>query len=163
KSDEEGRRWRANLDTLSVSMKSVAKTHTDTGRVYLTQGRTRDAGELWLRAAALDRSNTLCRLQLAVHYQHARQPRDALRFYEEATAIDPSDGLIHLNLGRVSQKLGQIDRAERAFKEVIRLAPNQFEGYGALAELYLQLNRNLPEARKLAETAVRLAPDAPNL
>jgi superkiller protein 3 len=159
-SEEEGRRWRARFSPLSVAKRSVAQTHTDVGRVYLTQGRAREAEQLWRRASMLDPSNALCRLQLAVHCQRTRRPQEALRFYEEVARIDPNDGLAHLNLGRVCLKLNRFERAERAFNEVIRLAPNQPEGHSALAELFLQTNRNLDEARRLAEKAVSLAPEA---
>jgi len=161
-SDDEGRRWRAAFSPLSVAKKSVAQTHTDVGRVYLKQGRAQEAEELWLKAAALDPSNTLCRLQLAVLYQQARKDREALRCYEEVAHLDANDGLVQLNLGRLSAKLKETARAERAFKEVIKLEPQRPEGHSALAELYLQTRRNPAEARKLAQQAVALAPDAPN-
>jgi len=161
-SDDEGRSWRANFSPLRVAKKSVAQTHTDVGRVYLKQGRAREAEELWLKAAALDSSNTLCRLQLAVLYQQTRKDRDALRCYEEVANIDPTDGLVQLNLGRVSMRLNQTERAERAFKEVIKLEPKRPEGHSALAQLYLRTTRNLPQARELAQTAVALGPEAPN-
>jgi protein O-GlcNAc transferase len=161
-SDEEGRRWRASFSPLSVAKKSVAQTHTDVGRVYMKQNRAREAEELWIKAATLDASNTLSRLQLAVLYQQTRREREALQRYEEIVKIDPSDGLVHLNLGRVSLKLKENDRAERAFKEVIRMQPKRFEGHVALAELYLQTKSHLAEAKGLAQTAVALAPEPAN-
>jgi tetratricopeptide (TPR) repeat protein len=161
-SDDEGRRWRASFSPLNVAKKSVAQTGTDVGRLYMKLGRAQEAEELWLKAAALDSSNTLCRLQLAVLYQQGRKDPAALRFYEEIARIDPKDGLVQLNLGRVSVKLKQTERAEQAFKEVIKLEPKRPEGHIALAELYLQSKRNLAEARERAQTAVALAPEAPN-
>lgn len=160
KADEAGRRLRDNYDTMAITRKSVAQTHTDVGRVYTMGKRTREAEELWLRAAALDRENTICRLQLAVLYQQTDKGNDALKYYEEIAAIDPADALVHLNIGRVCLKLNRMEQAEAAFKEVIKLAPDRPDGFGALAEIYLQTRRNLPEAIHLAETAVRLAPEA---
>jgi tetratricopeptide (TPR) repeat protein len=158
--EEQARRLRANYDTLAITRKSVAQTHTDVGRVYMIQRRAGAAEELWLKAAALDPENALCRLQLAVLYQQTEKHRDAFRLYEEVAKLDPGDALTHLNLGRVSLKLNQIERAGQAFKEVMRLAPTRPEGYSALAELYLQTNRNVAEALRLADMAVNLAPEA---
>ena len=159
--DEQKRRVRENFDTMAITRQSVAQTHTDVGRVYARQGRVRDAEASWLKAAALDPRNTVCRLQLAILCQQTNRDREALKFYEEIAAIDPSDALVHLNVGRVCLRLGDSTRAERAFKEVIRLATDRPEGHAGLAELYLRSGRNMPEALIFAETAVKLAPEAP--
>ena len=134
-SDEQARTARANYDTLSITKRSVAQTHTDVGRVYMTQHRHREAEGLWLRAAALDASNALCRLQLAVLAQQTQRYQDALRYYEEVAQIDPTDALVQLNLGRVSLKLNLPRRAEAAFKRVVELAPDRPEGHAALAQV----------------------------
>jgi len=160
-SDEQARRARAEFNPLAVTRQSVARTHTDVGRVYMVLGRTTKAEELWLRAAALDSKNVLCRLQLAVLYQQTRRDREALHFYEQAARLDPGDGLTHLNMGRVCMKLQNPDRAQTAFKEVIRLEPKRPEGYSALAQLYLQTRSNLAEAERLATLATELAKEAP--
>jgi protein O-mannosyl-transferase len=160
-SDERARQVRADFDSLLVTRKSVARTHTDMGRVYVVLGRPQKAEELWRRAAALDAQNVLCRLQLAVLYQQMKRDGEALRFYEEAAQLDPKDALTQLNLGRVCLRLNQSERAERTFREVIRLEPKRPEGYSALAQLYLQTRSNLAEAERLAGVAAELAPEAP--
>ena len=162
-SDDAEREKRIHFAPLEITRKSVAQTHTDVGRVYALLGRAADAEQLWLRATALDPANTICRLNLAVLYQRTGNDARAQQFYEDIARLDPSDALVQLNLGRVSLKLNQIERAERAFAEVTRLAPNQPEGHSALAQLYLQANRNPDDAVRLAETAVKLAPEAPYL
>jgi tetratricopeptide (TPR) repeat protein len=159
--DEQARRVRADFDSLAVTRSSVARTHTDVGRVYMVVRKPQKAEELWLRAAALDPQNILCRLQLAVLYQQTRKDREALQLYEEAAKLDPRDGLTQLNMGRVCMKLNQIERAERTFKEVIRLEPKRPEGYIALAQLYLQTRSNPAEAQRLAGVATELASEAP--
>jgi tetratricopeptide (TPR) repeat protein len=160
-SEEQARRARAEFNPLTVTRQSVARTHTDVGRVYMIVGRTTKAEELWLRAAALDPKNVLCRLQLAVLYQQTRRDREALHFYEQAARLDPRDGLTHLNMGRVCMKLQNPDRAQMAFKEVIRLEPKRPEGYSALAQLYIQTRSNLAEAERLATVATELSKEAP--
>ena len=160
RADERGRQVRADYNTMAITKKSVAQTHTDVGRVYVKEGRVREAETLWLKAAELDPKNSLCRLQLAVVYQQTGRHREALKHYEEIAMADPNDALVQLNMGRVWVKLNDMERAEQAFQQAIRLAPDQPESHSSLAELYLQARRNLAEAVALAETAVKLAPEA---
>ena len=47
-------------------------------------------------------------------------------------------------------------------REAMNVAPERAVGYGELAQLYLGANRNLPDARGLAETAAQLEPTAAN-
>jgi len=101
----------------------------------MVQQRLNEAEALWLRAAALDASNALCRLQLAVLCQQTRRYHEALRYYLEVAQIDPSDALVQLNLGRVSLKLNLMTQAEAAFKRVVELAPDRPEGHAALAQV----------------------------
>ena len=133
--EEEARNTRANYDTLGMTRRSVAQTHTDVGRVYMIQQRAKEAEALWLRAAMLDSSNALCRLQLAVLCHQTRRYQDALRYYLEVAQIDPSDALVQLNVGRVSVKLNLMAQAEAAFKKVVELAPDRPEGHAALAQV----------------------------
>jgi len=140
--EEEARNTRANFDTLGITRRSVAQTHTDIGRVYIIQQRVNEAEALWLRAATLDASNALCRLQLAVLCQQTRRYQDALRYYLEVAQIDPTDALVQLNLGRVSLKLNLVRQAEVAFKRVVELAPDRPEGHAALAQVREMLARN---------------------
>jgi tetratricopeptide (TPR) repeat protein len=138
--DAKARDTRSNYDTLSITRESVARTHTDVGRVYMRHGLPHEAEELWMRAGALDGSNVLCRLQVAVLFQQRQHYAEALRFYEEVARLDPADALVHLNIGRVSLKLSQLPRAERAFKEVARLAPDRPEGHDGLAQVHAMKN-----------------------
>ena len=140
KSETEARDVRSNYNTLALTRQSVARTHTDVGRVYMIQNMPREAEDLWLRAATLAATNILCRLQLAVHCQRSNRNAEALRYYEEVMRLDPSDALVHMNIGRVSLKLNQLGRAEQAFKEVVRLAPDRPEGQDALAEVRAMIN-----------------------
>jgi tetratricopeptide (TPR) repeat protein len=93
-----------------------------------------------------------------VLYQRAKDLPQARHYYEEAARLDPNDGLTQLNLGRVYWSLNQPEAAEQAFENVMRLAPDEPEGPGALAQLYIRSHRNPAQARRLAQRAVQLAP-----
>jgi protein O-GlcNAc transferase len=136
--DEQARDVRSTYDSLSITKRSVAQTITDVGRVYVINKRPHDAEALWLRAAALDPANTLCRLQLAVHYHQTGQLSRALQYYQEVARADPSDALVQLNMGHICLKLNQLTLAEEAFQKVVQLAPERPEGHAALAQVRAQ-------------------------
>jgi tetratricopeptide (TPR) repeat protein len=139
--DQQARQMRTDYDSLSITKGSVAQTHTDVGRVYILNHRPKEAEELWLKAAALDASNTLSRLQLAIHYQQTAQYHQALRYYQDVARLVPSDALVQMNIGRVSLKLNQVQQAEVAFKRVVELAPDRPEGHAALAQVRQMLGK----------------------
>lgn len=132
--DQHNRQVRAEYDPLAITKRSVAQTHTDVGRVYILNQRATEAEQIWLRAAELDAANTLCRLQLAIHYHQSGKYPGALRYYQEVARLDPNDALVHMNIGRVNLKLNQVREAEAAFKKVVELAPDRPEGHAALAQ-----------------------------
>ncbi len=154
-----GRHWRQVLEPLIVTHKSVAHTHTDIGRVYNEHGYQDKAEQLWQKAAVLDSNNIDCRFYLSGLYLRQNKLTDALGLYEQIARIDPKNGVSYFFIGNINARLARFDDAEKAYKKVVEVAPGRSEGYHALARLYLQLNRNLPEAEKLAARAVELDPD----
>jgi tetratricopeptide (TPR) repeat protein len=157
-----GRHWRLVLEPLMVTRRSVAHTHTDIGRVYNEYGYPDKAKQLWQKAIILDPNNVDCRFHLSALYMQNRQPLDALKLYEQITQIDPNNGISYFFMGNINARMNRFDEAEKAYRKVIEVALERSDGYRALAQLYLQLNRNLPEAKTLASRAVELAPEAPN-
>jgi tetratricopeptide (TPR) repeat protein len=157
-----GRRVRSIWDPLAITRRNVAKTHTDAGRVFRARGSSVRAEKLWLRAAELDPKNVACRLYLGELYVRTGKDRQALAMYEEAIAIQPKDPFSYLNAGNLYVRLKRFKEAERALKKVVQLAPHRSEGYFSLARLYVIMGRNVDQAVVHAETAVELAPRAPN-
>jgi tetratricopeptide (TPR) repeat protein len=155
-----GRHWRQALEPLMVTRRSVAHTHTDIGRIYHEHGYPDRAEQLWQKAAILDPNNIECMFHLSTLYLKNRKLPDALKLYEQITQIDPENGISHFFIGNINAQLNRFDEAEKAYKKVIEVAPKRSDGYRALTQLCLQLNRNLPEAKKLAARAVELEPSA---
>jgi len=153
-----GRHWRQVLDPLMVTRRSVAHTHTDIGRVYHEHGYSDKAGQLWQKAAALDPNNVECRFHLSAMYLQNHKFPDALKLYEQITGIDPDNGVAYFFIGNINTQINRFDEAEKAYRKVLEVASKRSEGYRALAQLYLQYNRNLPDAKNLASKAVELEP-----
>jgi len=157
-----GRHWRRVLDPLQGTRESVAHTHTDIGRVYRTRGDVDRARRLWEKAASLDPNNLVCRFELATLYLQQQRPLDALRLHRELTRIDPNNGVSYYFIGTISTRLNRFDDAEAAYQKVIEVAPQRADGYRALAQLYLQIDRDAGQAQSLAFQAVQREPSAMN-
>ncbi len=155
-----GRHWRQVLEPLMVTRRSVAHTHTDIGRVYHEHGYPDKAEQLWQKAATLDPNNIESRFHLSALYLKNRKLMDALKLYEQITQIDPENEISYFFIGNINSQSNRFDDAEKAYKKVIEIAPKRSDGYRALAQLYLQLNHNLPDAKTLASKAVELEPTA---
>ncbi len=157
---QEGRRYK--FQGLILDREGLAEILTDAGCVYFGNGKPEPAEELWLRAAFLDRQNARCRTQLAFLYRQQHRDGDALRMLDQVREAEPENAVNLLAVGLLCQKLNRSRDAEDAFRGVIKLAPGRGEGSRALAELYLQTDKNLAEARDLAARAVALQPSASN-
>ncbi|MCK4822014.1 tetratricopeptide repeat protein [bacterium] len=144
------------FDDLVSLRRNVAQTHTRIGQFYYVRKNSQKAEELLRRAATLDPKHSDCRILLASLYQQDGRVAQALQLHEQLAMIEPHNTVHHGNVGVLSVQLQRFDRAEKAFRKAIDLAPKQSFGYQYIAYLYLTMNRKLPEARKLAEKAVAL-------
>jgi tetratricopeptide (TPR) repeat protein len=155
------RRQPVDLDQAQV-VAGAAFAHTDVGRVYGARGDWAEAVKHWRRAAELAPRDTEPRILLVSIYQQFKRYPEALVFLRELASIEPTNAVHQINIGVLASELGRFDEAEKAFQRVQELIPFRHEGYAGLARLYLDANRNIPEADKLTQKAVELAPVAAN-
>jgi tetratricopeptide (TPR) repeat protein len=142
-------------DLVSVRQ-TVAEAHTDVGRLYYSRRNPAKAEKLLQRAAALDPKQSKCRVLLASMYEQGQRLAEALECYKQISHIKPDNVNCHGNIGVISFQLKRYYDADKAFRKVIELEPNNSFGYRYLAYLYLSTEKQIPEARKLAEKAVTL-------
>jgi tetratricopeptide (TPR) repeat protein len=142
------------FDDLASVRKTVAQVLTDVGRLYYLRKSSAKAETLLQRAATLDTEQSECRILLTTLYQQDGRVAEALQLHEQLANIEPNNAVHQGNIGVLSVQLKRYDRAEKAFRKAIALAPKQSFGYRYIAYLYLTTNSKLPEARKLAEQAV---------
>lgn len=145
-----------------VMARTVAMTLTHAGQIYHKHRDMQEAQRHWRRAAMLNQGNTACRSFLAALYVETNQTAKALETYKQLIAIEPANPMFHWQLGTLHARLGQFDAAEGVFASILELAPEGPQGYAAMASLYLQFDRNLEEAKKLAQEAVRIDPVGPH-
>lgn len=149
-------------DDLASVRQTVAQAHTDVGQLYYLRRSSAKAEKQLQRAVTLDAEQPGCRILLAELYQQDGRVIQALQLHEQLAMIEPHNTVHHSNVGILSLQLQRNDDAEKAFRKVIELDPKQSFGYHYLAYLYLQMNRKLPEAGKLAEKAVALEKNGEN-
>ena len=139
---------------------SVVKTYLDAERLYRDSGNIPKAEELLNRASGLEQNNTRCLERLASLYYTTNRAAKALECFEKIARVDPNSHFSHLNIGRVATQLRMFEKAERAFRKTIALAPNDPAGYRELARFYLRTNTNLVRAHSLAKRALTLEKNA---
>ena len=118
------------------------------------------------RAVTLDNRLTAAWNNLGIILQEAgklEESRDSLQRVVDCTPDNPQ---AHNNLGNTLKRLGRLNEARRHYDQAIGLNPTYSEAHSNLANLLNELGEaeaGLVEARQAIETAVRLAPDAPEV
>jgi len=148
-------RDKASMDIAAAPQALVALA-LDAEKLYRERGDLERAEELMKRVETIDPNNTKCLERLAMLYQMSGRIEEALAQFEKMREIQPRNPFCYLNIGTLSSQLKRYNEASKAFQHAIALAPKQSFGYRHLARLYLQTNKGLSEARRLAEKAVEL-------
>jgi len=135
---------------------------TYVGKAYRAHGDLTAATRCLEKAASLSADAVECRELLSELAQERQRPQEALRWVGELKRLQPENRLHYRNEGILYARMGNEAEAERVFRDICRLEPARAFGYAALADLFLRQERNLTEARSLAERAVELEPVAPH-
>jgi tetratricopeptide (TPR) repeat protein len=149
-------------DDLARTRQSMAGLSMEAARLYQARGQISGAEALLKHAVAVDPNSAAPHKKLAALYRLTNQLPAALAQCERISQLEPNDPTCHLLIGTLALQLKQGDRAEKAFRRLVALSPNQSVGYRELAHLYLRANMRFSEARKLAQKAVELEPTAGN-
>ena len=145
--------------------KTFALAYAHLSDAYLRKHQTNPDGQ-WLRQSREAAEQALqLNPDLAVGWQalgfvqfHAGQRKDAEATLRKAAEMDPVNPIPHVGLG-ITLLAGNEDvRAEAAFKEAVRLGPDQWRTHGELAQFYFRRAR-YPEAIAEWEAARHLTPD----
>lgn len=137
---------------------TVAGTYADAARVYLVRGAVQVGEQRLLRARTLAPNGAPWLLMLAALYEQQGRRDEALAILAEASQRASPDLSAQIRIAAAFGRLGSLDRAEESFRQAMELAPYQGSSHAALAQLFLQSGRKLPEAKLLAQAAVDLEP-----
>lgn len=119
-----------------------------------------EAIRLYESALARDPQNPVLLVDVARAYALRYRAADAEKLVELAERLYPGDAHLQLMLGRSYVMLQHYDRAIACFERALQLAPESPERPQTLIELARMQERlhRLPEARRLLEEALTLAP-----
>ncbi|MGQ9575289.1 MAG: tetratricopeptide repeat protein [Thermoguttaceae bacterium] len=149
---------RRQYDDESKLRRELAEAYMIGAEVYRANGKLQQAEECWRQAAAADPTHGPSRKSLAAALVQQGRLAEAVRLLEQLQKIEPEEVAHCVNLGTLYGRLGQFDAAEATLLKGLKLAPTRGEPYAALARFYLDQNRKLPDALRLAREAVRLQP-----
>lgn len=96
---------------------------------------------------------------LGAAYEAQGLRREAVEQYQAALKKDPAYVPAWMAFGNASFEAGELKKAERSFRRVLKLSPRHPGAANNLAMAYLARNKRLDEAERLAQEA--LAQDGP--
>jgi Flp pilus assembly protein TadD len=89
----------------------------------------------------------------------ANRHRDAFELLSQALAKSPEQPDLLYDLALTAEKLERFDLLETHLRKLIQVKPDHAHAYNALGYSFADRNTRLPEARKLIEKALELAPE----
>jgi tetratricopeptide (TPR) repeat protein len=91
--------------------------------------------------------------------REANRNQDAFKLLADALKKDPDQPELLYDYALTAEKLDRFDVLESNLRKLIEVRPDHAHAYNALGYSFAERNTRLPEARKLIERALELAPD----
>ncbi len=131
-----------------------------TANALAKQGKLEQARE-FLRRVATDNPGEEVQLTVAEAQllREANRPGDAFALLGEALAKEPEQPDLLYDFALTAEKLERYDLLESNLRKLIQVRPDHAHAYNALGYSFAERNTRLPEARKLIEKALELAPE----
>src|SRR5204863_7421240 len=89
----------------------------------------------------------------------ANRSKDAFALLGEALGREPDQPELLYDYALTAEKLERFDLLEENLRKLIKVRPDHAHAYNALGYSFAERNLRLPEARKLIEKALELAPE----
>lgn len=91
--------------------------------------------------------------------REAQQHRESFDFLGEALKLTPEQPELLYDQALTAEKLERFDVMESNLQKLIQVKPDHAHAYNALGYSFAERNQRLPEAKKLIEKALELAPE----
>ena len=131
-----------------------------TANAIAKQGKLDEARKFLQRVAD---DNPESRVQLVVAeaqlLREANRNRDAFDLLAQELKNTPEEPELLYDYALTAEKLERFDVLEKNLRKLIEVRPDHAHAYNALGYSFAERNTRLPEARKLIERALELAPD----
>jgi tetratricopeptide (TPR) repeat protein len=131
-----------------------------TANAIAKQGKLDDA-RAFLQRVAADHPDQEVQLIVAEAQllRDANRAPDAFQVLGQALQKDPDQPELLYDFALTAEKLERYDVLESNLRKLIQMRPDHAHAYNALGYSYAERNMKLPEARKLIERALELAPE----
>jgi tetratricopeptide (TPR) repeat protein len=131
-----------------------------TANAIAKQGKL-DEARAFLKKVAADNPDERSQLLVAEAQllRDAQRHRDAFDLLSGELAKQPENTDLLYDLALTAEKLERFDLLETHLRKLIQLKPDHAHAYNALGYSFADRNTRLPEARKLIEKALELAPE----
>jgi tetratricopeptide (TPR) repeat protein len=131
-----------------------------TANALAKQGKLEEARD-FLRRVATDNPGEEVQLTVAEAQllREANRPGDAFALLGDALAKEPEQPDLLYDFALTAEKLERYDVLESNLRKLIQVRPDHAHAYNALGYSFAERNTRLPEARKLVEKALELAPE----
>lgn len=131
-----------------------------TANAIAKQGKL-DEARAFLKRVAADHPGEQAQLTVAEAQllREAQRNHDAFQLLGEALQKDPDQPELLYDYALTAEKLERFDLLEANLRKLIQVRPDHAHAYNALGYSLAERNLRLPEARKLIERALELAPD----
>jgi tetratricopeptide (TPR) repeat protein len=149
------------LDRIENSQ-DLVQAQTRRASILARQGKMDEARKL-IRGLP-ERSPSDARLKAMAEVQLLRDNKQYKAAYDllgQVIAKDAADSDLLYDQAMLAEKMGKYDDMERLLRELIAKKPDYHHAYNALGYSLAERNVRLPEAKKLVEKALELAPGDP--
>jgi tetratricopeptide (TPR) repeat protein len=127
--------------------------------VMAKQGKLAEAREFLRSVDAGGEQRVQLLIAEAQLLREANQNREAFELLDKALAAQPEQPDLLYDQALTAEKLERFEVLEGSLRKLIQLKPDHAHAYNALGYSYADRNLRLPEARKLIEHALQLAPE----
>jgi tetratricopeptide (TPR) repeat protein len=131
-----------------------------TANAIAKQGRL-DEARAYLKRVATDNPGDEAQLTVAEAQllREANRTQEAFQVLSEGLQKQPEQPELLYDYALTAEKLERFDVLESNLRKLIEVRPDHAHAYNALGYSFAERNTRLPEARKLVEKALELAPD----
>lgn len=158
---EEQKDWKAATDWyLSIQRgEHYLPSRLRTAGVMAKEGKLAEAREFLRTVDASDEQRVQLLIAEAQLLREANQHREAFELLGKALEAQPEQPELLYDHALTAEKLERFEVLEGSLRKLIQLKPDHAHAYNALGYSFAERNLRLPEARKLIERALELAPE----
>jgi len=158
---EEQKDWKAATDWyLSIQRgEHYLPSRLRTAGVMAKEGKLAEAREFLRTVNASGEQRVQLLIAEAQLLREANQHREAFELLGKALEAQPEQPELLYDHALTAEKLERFEVLEGSLRKLIQLKPDHAHAYNALGYSFAERNLRLPEARKLIERALELAPE----